>query len=75
VSSGDLTDFPVGGCLGLLGLGVTPQPQPPECDFRHGWWEADDAVFWNAGSFTVSLNGAPLATCDSNAGRCTLDLP
>ena len=73
--SGNLSDFPVDGCLGLWGLGIPIQPQPPECGWRHGWWESDDLVFWTSGSFTVTNNGSPLATCDSNTGCCEIDLP
>ena len=73
--SGSLTDFPEEGCLGLWGYNVPQQPKPVECGFRHGWWESDSAVFWTGNSFTVTYNNSPLATCDTNAGRCTLNLP
>ncbi len=73
--SGSLNAFPAGGCLGIWGYGVPVQPQPPECSFRHGWQESDIYVFWTGGTFTVLDNGAPVATCDSNARRCAVDLP
>ncbi|NDJ75364.1 MAG: hypothetical protein GYB65_03815 [Chloroflexi bacterium] len=73
--SGSLTDFPADGCVGLWGLGIPVQPRPPECGFRHGWWESDNVVFWTAGTFAVTYGGTPLVTCDSNAARCGFDLP
>ncbi|MBN1964881.1 MAG: PD40 domain-containing protein, partial [Anaerolineae bacterium] len=73
--SSDLGSFAVDGCLGLWGLGVPVQPLPAECRWRHGWWESDNVVFWTSGTFSVTFNGVPVATCDSSAGRCAVDLP
>jgi len=73
--SGSLDAFAVGGCLGVWGYGVPVQPPPAECGFRHGWQESNTYVFWTDGTFTVLNNGAPIATCDSAAGRCPVDLP
>jgi hypothetical protein len=61
--------------MGLWGLGVDQVPVPGECHFRHGWWSSDKVVFWTGNTFTVLYNGDPLTICESNAGRCTFNVP
>lgn len=75
-TSSPLESFKSRGCLMIWGFGVDEQPAPPECgDARQGWITSDNAVFWTGGSFTVSYNGAVVATCDTAAGRCDVNLP
>jgi len=75
-TSSPLESFKSQGCLMIWGFGVDEQPAPPECgDARQGWITSDSAVFWTAGSFTVSYDGAEVATCDTAAGRCDVNLP
>ena len=71
-----LDSFKSIGCLMLWPYTIAEQPAPPECgDARQGWITRNDVVFWTGGSFTVSYSGVLVATCDSTAGRCPIDLP
>lgn len=64
------------GCLMIWPFGLAEQPAPPECGTaRQGWITNSQYIFWTSGSFTVSYNGVTVATCDSAAGRCAVDLP
>jgi hypothetical protein len=75
-----------GSALGLLGprecvqVWTTDYSQlnpPPECVSRLRWWQASERHwFWlgDAGqTFTVTRNGALLATCDVGNGTCVLN--
>jgi Tol biopolymer transport system component len=71
-----LESFKPLGCLMIWPFGIPDQPAPAECgDARQGWVSNSALIFWTAGSFTVSYNGALVATCDTGAGRCDVDLP
>jgi Tol biopolymer transport system component len=75
-SSSPLASFKPGGCLMLWPFGIPDQPAPPECgDARQGWVANARMIFWTQGSFTVTYNGAAVATCETAADRCTVDLP
>jgi Tol biopolymer transport system component len=64
------------GCLMIWPFGIPDQPAPPECgDARQGWVTNAADIFWTQGSFTVNYNGALITTCQTAAGRCTVDLP
>jgi hypothetical protein len=57
-------------------FGLADQPAPAEClDARQGWTTNSALVFWTQGSFTVNYNGVLVTTCQTAAGRCTVDLP
>jgi Tol biopolymer transport system component len=71
-----LENFKAVGCLMIWPFGIAEQPAPPECgDARQGWIENARYIFWTQGSFTVSYNGAVVATCNTADGRCAVDLP
>ncbi len=71
-----LDSFKPIGCLMLWPFTIGEQPAPPECgDARQGWVTRNDVTFWTGGTFDVMYNGALAGTCDSAAGRCTIDLP
>lgn len=71
-----LENFKHLGCLMVWPFGIPEQSAPPECgDARQGWITDSRYIFWKAGSFTVLYNGATVATCDTAAGRCMVDLP
>ncbi len=64
------------GCLMIWPFGLADQPAPAECgDARQGWITNSGTIFWTQGSFTVNYNNAPVTTCQTAAGRCTVDLP
>jgi Tol biopolymer transport system component len=64
------------GCLMIWPFGVADQPAPPECgDARQGWITNSGYIFWTQDTFTVNYSGVPVATCQTAAGRCTVDLP
>jgi Tol biopolymer transport system component len=64
------------GCLMIWPFGIADQPAPAECgDARQGWITDSGDIFWTQGSFTVNYNGAPVTTCQTADGRCTVDLP
>ncbi|MCD4685569.1 MAG: SH3 domain-containing protein [Anaerolineae bacterium] len=71
-----LDDFKHIGCLMLWPFGLPEQPSPPECgDARQGWLENELYIFWTGGTFDVLYNNVAVATCQTAAGRCTVDLP
>ncbi len=71
-----LEAFKANGCLMVWGFGLEEQPAPPECgDARQAWVTNDRYIFWTLGSFDVRYGDATVATCDTAAGRCTVDLP
>ncbi len=64
------------GCLMIWGFNLPDQSAPPECgDARQGWLSDSELVFWTAGTFDVLYNGQVIATCQTGAGRCTVNLP
>ncbi len=64
------------GCLMVFPFELGTQPAPAECgDARQGWVANSAYTFWTQGTFTVNHNGAPIATCQTAAGRCSVDLP
>jgi hypothetical protein len=68
--------FPAFDCLQVWPLGTFEQPAPLDCGTRHGWISIQtDEVFWRKGPFEVFYNGAPLATCEADAGECIFELP
>ncbi len=74
--SSPMEAFMAGGCLQMWGFGLPNQPAPVECGTaRQGWVTDNGTIFWTAGTFTVLYNNATVATCDSAAGRCIVDLP
>jgi dipeptidyl aminopeptidase/acylaminoacyl peptidase len=71
-----LDNFQAGACLMIWRFGLPEQPTPAECGTaRQGWISDEAAVFWTQGTFQVLYNGTPLATCDSAAKTCVVDLP
>jgi TolB protein len=71
-----LDAFKAIGCLMIWPFGTADQPAPAEClDARQGWVTNSALIFWTQGSFTVSYNNAVITTCQTAAGRCTVDLP
>lgn len=64
------------GCLMIWGFNLPDQPAPPECgDARQGWLSDSELIFWTAGTFDALYNGKVIATCQTGAGRCTINLP
>lgn len=64
------------GCLMIWGFNLPDQPAPPECgDARQGWLSDSELVFWTAGTFDALYNGQVIATCQTGAGRCAVNLP
>lgn len=71
-----LNNFKALGCLMVWPFGIEEQAPPPECgDARQGWVSNNDYIFWTQGSFEVRYGDALLATCQTAAERCTVDLP
>lgn len=71
-----LNDFKAIGCLMLWPFGVPDQPTPDECgDARQGWISNNAYIFWTQGSFEVLYNNVSLGVCQTDLGRCTIDLP
>jgi len=64
------------GCLMIWGFNLPEQPAPPECgDARQGWLSDNELIFWTAGTFDVLYGGQVIATCETGAGRCLVNLP
>lgn len=71
-----LDNFKALGCLMLWPFGIEEQAPPLECgDARQGWVSNSNYIFWTQGSFEVRYGDALLATCQTAAERCTVDLP
>lgn len=75
-SSSPINAFMPNACLMVWRFGLPEQPTPAECGTaRQGWTSDQVSMFWTGPEFTVLYNGAPVATCQSAAGRCDVDLP
>ncbi|MBN1679037.1 MAG: PD40 domain-containing protein [Anaerolineae bacterium] len=71
-----LDAFMPGACLMIWRFGLPEQTPPPECgDARQGWVADQTSMFWTQGVFTVLYNDVTVATCESAAGRCVVNLP
>lgn len=75
-TSSPLNSFKARGCLMLWAFNIPDQPSPPECgDARQGWVSNNSVIFWTQGTFDVLYNNAVVASCQTAAGRCTVNLP
>lgn len=83
LSTVNLNALPPGACVGFRPLAYPDAPPLASgCSNLAAWWVSDSLAFWLAadtaagpGTFQVSYNGQPLATCYTNAGACSLDMP
>lgn len=67
------TAFPAGHCLQVSANGAVYVP-PTQCRFIRSEI-ITTRPFWTQGTFTVSVNNAVVATCESAAKRCDVALP
>jgi uncharacterized protein YkwD len=67
-----LDDFAVGGCLQVWSWDEpTDLPQPSACMNRYSYiYVAPTSVFWAQGDFSITQNGAVIATCKKGGGTC-----
>jgi hypothetical protein len=67
-----LDDFAVGGCLQIWSWDEPADlPQPSACLNRYSYiYTAPGTLFWTKGDFSITQNGAVVATCKNGAGTC-----
>jgi uncharacterized protein YkwD len=67
-----LDDFAVGGCLQVWSWDEPVDlPQPSACMNRYSYiYTAPGTLFWTQGNFSITQDGAVIATCKNGAGTC-----
>jgi hypothetical protein len=72
-----LGELPANNCLQIRSIVLEgPVEVPESCGWVRSLIQVPaDKLFWTQGDFEVRRNGATLATCVANAGRCEVVLP
>jgi hypothetical protein len=77
VPSVPLNAFPANNCLSVWSWNdPNVIPEPAGCAVRRAVITVSpESFFWAQGSFEVRVGNVAVATCQADAGRCTVDLP
>lgn len=77
VPSVPLTEFPANNCLSVWSWNdPNVIPEPAGCTIRRAVITVSpESFFWAQGTFEVRVGNVAVATCQADAGRCTVDLP